>query len=273
MKRRFLCLLLLAGMRVWVFAELTESQRWAIALTGIMTELNQDSHDSLNSDALNGVNKRKYLELLRRDWGITTREELLDTMTVMELNGHAASLAFMKKIINENQDFSFNSIFNKLQLTSRQYNYLKFTLANWGHYRNRNILAWDLGRNIALCRWGYDTGFLSEEEAWEKIMYYARKIQSLYDSWVEYGLDYYFGRIFWAAGGGSEMDYLLRTDEAYQKLLGPSGYWGGHFYDESLQPFLPHQRRNTVSVKLLCRPWSISKLKRITKPTPCRVPG
>jgi hypothetical protein len=82
-----------------------------------------------------------------------------------------------------------------------------------------------LGRNIALCRWGYDTGLLTEEEAWEKIMYYARKIQSLYNSWAEYGLDYYLGRIFWASGSGSEMDYFLKTDEAYQKLMGLAGYW------------------------------------------------
>jgi hypothetical protein len=222
-----LCLLVLTGIRVCLFAELTGAQRWAIALTGFMTELNNDSHESLNFNVMNGVNKRKYLELLRRDWGITTREELLETMTVTELDGHASSLAFVKKIISTNKDFSFNAIFNKFQLSARQYNYLKFAVVNWGHYYNRSILAWDLGRNIALCRWGYDTGFLTEEEAWEKIMYYARKIQSLYNSWAEYGLDYYFGRIFWAAGSGSEADYFLRTDEIYQKLMGRTGYWTG----------------------------------------------
>jgi hypothetical protein len=99
MKRLVLCLLVLTNIRVCLFAELTEARRWAVALTGIMTELNNDSHDSLNFDVLNGVNKRNYLELLRRDWGITTREELLETLTVMELNGHASSLAFVKKIV------------------------------------------------------------------------------------------------------------------------------------------------------------------------------
>jgi hypothetical protein len=237
MKGWFLCLLALTSIRVCLSAELTGARRWAIALTGIMTELNNDSHDSLNSDVMNGVNKRKYLELLRRDWGVTTREELLETLTVMELNGHASSLAFVKKIINENKDFAFNAIFNQFQLSSRQYNYLKFTVANWGHYYNRSILAWDLGRNIALCRWGYDTGFLTEEEAWEKIMYYARKIQSLYGSWAEYGLDYYFGRIFWASGFGAEMDYFLKTDEVYQKLTGQTGYWTSLEWKVDLENF------------------------------------
>jgi hypothetical protein len=237
MKRQFLCLFLLAGLGIRLFAELTEARRWAIALTGIMTELNKDSHDTLNFGVMNGANKLQYLELLRRDWGVSSREELLETMAVMELNGHASSLAFVKKIMSENKDLSFNGTFNKLQLSSRQYNYLKFTAANWGHYYNRSILAWDWGRNIALCRWGYDTGFLSEEEAWEKIMYYARKIQSLYNSWAEYGLDYYFGRIFWAAGFGSEMDYFLKTDEAYQKLMGQAGYWASLKWKVNLENF------------------------------------
>ncbi|MDR0642365.1 MAG: DUF1266 domain-containing protein [Treponema sp.] len=236
MKQRFLCLLLLAGIRVCLFADLTEERRWAIALTGIMTEINNDSHDTLNFGAINGVNKRKYLEILRRDWSITTREELLETITVMELNGHASSLAFVKKIIGENKDLSFNSIFNKFQLSSRQYNYLKFTIANWGHYYGRTILAWDLGRNIALCRWGYDAGFLTEDEAWEKIMYYARKIQPLYNSWAEYGLDYYFGRIFWASGFGAEMDYFLKTDDVYRKLMDQGGYWNSLEWKVNLDP-------------------------------------
>jgi hypothetical protein len=236
MKRFFLCLFVLTSIQVRLFAELTEARRWALALTGIMTELNNDRHDSLNFDELNGVNKRAYQELLRRDWGVTTREELLETMTVMELNGHASSLAFVKEIIRENKDFSFNAIFNQFQLSSRQYNYLKFIIANRGHYEGRSILAWDLGRNIALCRWGYDTGFLTEEESWEKIMYYARKIQSLYDSWAEYGLDYYLGRIFWASGFGAEMDYFLETDEVYQKLMGRAGYWSGLKWAVILDP-------------------------------------
>jgi hypothetical protein len=225
MKGRFFCLFLIISTAGCLFAELNEARRWAIALSGIMTELHHASHETLNFRELNGVNKKNYLDLLSRDWGITTREELLETITVTELNGSAAALGFIKKIIAENTDYSFITVFNQFQLTARQYNYLKFAAVNWEHYYNRSILAWDLGRIIALCRWGYEVGFLGEEEAWEKIMYYARKIQSLYSSWAEYGLDYFFGRIFWASGSGSEMDYFLTTDEVYQRLLSEGGHW------------------------------------------------
>jgi hypothetical protein len=79
--------------------ELTDRQLWAIALTGIMTELNKDSHITLNFNTKNTQNRRRYLKALSRDWG----------------------------------------------------------------------------RSIALCRWGVDVGFLTGDEAWGRIMYYAKK--------------------------------------------------------------------------------------------------
>jgi hypothetical protein len=211
-------------------AELTQEQLWAIALTGIMTEVNKNSHHTLNFSELNERNKNSWLETLRRDWGINNREELLQTLAKMEHNGHASALKSTQQIIREtmteeNGSFNIIDVYKKYQLNSKQYNYLKFTIMNWNIFNNRSILAWDLGRNIALCRWGYDVGFLTEEEAWDKIMYYAKMIQPLYKSWEEYGYDYYMGRVFWSSGFGDDMAYLLRTHQIYQKLIGGSGHW------------------------------------------------
>jgi hypothetical protein len=209
--------------------ELTKEQLWAIALTGIMTERNKSNYNTLNSSELNERNKNIWLETLRRDWGINNREDLLQTLDKMENNGHANALKNTQQIITEimeeNGSFYIIAVYNKYQLDSKQYNYLKFTIMNWNIFSNRSILAWDLGRNIALCRWGYDVGFLTEEEAWEKIMYYAKIIQPLYKSWEGYGYDYYMGRVFWASGFGEDMAYLLETYQIYQKLIGESGYW------------------------------------------------
>jgi hypothetical protein len=131
----------------------------------------------------------------------------------------------MQQIVLESmgQGFSIFDIYNKYHLDQRRYNYLKFIVANWNLFNNRTILAWDLGRNISLCRWGYQVGFLTEDEAWEKIMYYARKIQSLYNSWDEYGNDYYLGRVYWASGSGEEIRYMLQTDPLHKRLV--TGFW------------------------------------------------
>jgi hypothetical protein len=95
-------------------------------------------------------------------------------------------------------------------------------------------MAWDLGRIIALCKWGYACEYLEEEEAWEKVMYYAKKIQPLYTSWEEYGMDYCAGRIFWAAGSGNEVSILSRTEQIYRYLISRTGYWRNFTWDINL---------------------------------------
>jgi hypothetical protein len=209
-----------------LFAELTKQQLWAISLTGIISEANRSNRNTLNAGEMNEQNKKTWLGVLKKDWNINNREELLQTLETMENNGYAAALKYIqqivREIINTNNDFSIIN-FNRYKLTQRQYNYLKFIVLNWNIFNNRTILAWDLGRNISLCRWAYDVGFLSEEESWEKIMYYAKKLQLFYNSWEEYGYDYYMGRIFWASGSGEDVTYLIQTDTIYKKLI--TGYW------------------------------------------------
>lgn len=223
MKRTFFCLLgLLISIQIY---GLTKAQKWELALTEIITVVNGDSHDTLNFGELNEKNKAKYSEWLKRDWSITNKEELLSTLADMEVDGHAVVLEKMQKIINDTDNYSIFNIVNKYKLSSRHYNYLKFTIANWSIYKNRSIKVWDWGRNISLCRWGYDCGYLSEEEAWERITYYAKKIQPLYKNWIDYGFDYYMGRVFWASGFGEDISYLYKTDKIYQELISNDGYW------------------------------------------------
>ena len=238
MKKLLIVFVILFSNISLLFAELKKEQLWAISLAGIMTEMHKTNRNTLNADEINEGNIKKWLETMRRDWGINNREELLQTLETMENEGHASSLKYIKQIIaetiNQDQSFSMFDIYNKYQLSQRQYNYLKFTVINWNLFGNRTIMAWDLGRNISLCRWGYEVGFLKEEEAWEKIMHYAKKIQLFYNSWNEYGFDYYMGRVFWASGFGEDIDYVLQTDPLYKKLVG--GYWNHIKWYTELNP-------------------------------------
>ncbi|MDR2747470.1 MAG: DUF1266 domain-containing protein [Treponema sp.] len=208
---------------------LPRNRLWALALTGFLTIANNDQHDLLGFDDINENSRNKYLELLRRDWSVNNREELLETIQKTESDGHAAALRSIKQIIqetlNEQSEFSIITVYNKYHLSSRYYNYLKFTVINWNRFSNRTILAWDLGRAIALCRWGYSAGFLTEEESWGKTMALAGRIQAIYQSWEEFGYDYYMGRVFWASGFGDDINYLVQTDNLYKNLTGENGYW------------------------------------------------
>jgi hypothetical protein len=61
-----------------------------------------------------------------------------------------------------------------------------------------DITAWDYGRYLSLCRWGYICGYITEEEAWKMIFPAARYLQESYASWNEYAEDYLRGREFWS---------------------------------------------------------------------------
>jgi len=209
-------------------AELTRAQMWAISLTGIMTENNRSNRNSLNTSAMNETGRNIWLNVMSRDWGVSTREELLETLETLETGGHSASLSEIQSIIYEihrtANEFDVIAILNKYRWDQTKINRFNYVLANWGRYYYRTIRSWDLGRGISLCRWGYNVGFITEEEAWEKIFHYAKIIQSLYNSWEEYGYDYFMGRLFWASGFREEENYFARTDTVYRKLL--NSYWG-----------------------------------------------
>jgi hypothetical protein len=211
-----------------LFAELTKAQLWAISLTGIMTELNSSYRNSLNAEAMDESGRNIWLTVLRRDWGITTREQLLETLDSLENGGHAASFREIQQIISEVNSVSTESatraVLSRYNWDQTKLNRFNYIWNNWYQYHNRTIKAWDLGRSISLCRWGYSVGFIAEEEAWKKIFHLASLIQPLYNSWEEYGYDYYMGRIFWASGFREEESYLDRTEPVYRKLL--DSYWG-----------------------------------------------
>jgi hypothetical protein len=212
-----------------LFAELTRAQMWAISLTGIMTEINSSNRNTLHASTMDERGRNTWLTVLRRDWGITTREQLLETLERMENGGHAASFREIQQIISEVNSVSTEAetvaVLARYTWDQTKLNRFNYTWNNWHQYHNRTIKAWDLGRNISLCRWGYNVGFITEDEAWKKIMYYASLIQSLYSSWEEYGYDYYMGRIFWASGFREEESYLASTEPVYRRLI--NSYWGG----------------------------------------------
>jgi hypothetical protein len=227
MKKYLLFITIFLVLNTLLFAELTKAQMWAISLTGIMTEINNSNRNSLNVSKMDAAGRNTWLEVLRRDWGITTRKELLDTLDSMENGGHAASLQEIQKIINEisgvRSQFERAIRLMKYRWDKTKINRSNYVTTNWDKYQNRTIKAWDLGRNISLCRWGYNVGFITEDEAWERIFRYARQIQSLYNSWEEYGYDYFMGRVFWASGFGEEEEYLAGTEIVYRQLL--NSYW------------------------------------------------
>ena len=75
------------------------------------------------------------------------------------------------------------------------------------------VAAWDHARAVALCRWGYAAGLLSEDDVWKRIEPIAKELQTLYASWEEMNDAFLIGREAWHPGENAE------TLAAYDKLV------------------------------------------------------
>jgi Protein of unknown function (DUF1266) len=81
----------------------------------------------------------------------------------------------------------------------RALNQLNLARKNHRALGEKGILAWDLVRYISICRWGYRVGYLSEAEAWDRIMPAARRLQMTFASWQDLQSDFLIGREYWSS--------------------------------------------------------------------------
>jgi len=222
----------------FLYAELTKAQLWAISLTGILTEARGGYRNSLNDMAMNEIGRNSVLTTLSRDWGITAREELLETLDSLENGGHPDAFREIRGIVYEvlkagNNQAAVQAVINSHQWDQTKWNRFRYVFNNWDKFEHCTLWGWNLARSISLCRWAYNAGFMTEAEAWKRIFHTAEILQTLFNSWEELGWDYYMGRLFWAASFGEEERYLRETEPIYNRLL--NGYWSLLDWDIDLE--------------------------------------
>lgn len=149
-----------------------QQKRWALAVSAVLTAQNDDRFDTLSG--IDGMmNWRQAVPYrLRAGWGIESRADLLKTLTWLESGGHRRA----------------------------------FDREHPGTSGGKGIAAWDFGRYVALVRWGYALGYLTEDEAWRKVMPVAQATQNTYSSWSEFGDSYAAGREYWLGGEPDQVD-------------------------------------------------------------------
>jgi Protein of unknown function (DUF1266) len=171
---------------------------WALATTAIIFEFNRNRLDMLAGTAITPDLEANGKHLLSDGWGVNNRDDLLKTLTWLQFQGHrnefeqigtrADALSAQQLLTVEAAAQSSPQALNKLEIALRSHR----TLGKKG------ILAWDLVRYIAVCRWGYLAGYLSETEAWDHIMPAALRLQRTFASWQDLQSDFLIGREYWS---------------------------------------------------------------------------
>ena len=155
-------------------------------------------------------------------WGVTNRAELLALLAKME-DGSGGQRAFYweiyLKVINDPLG-SPNELYMEYGPKNGPRVHVVSVYCLHPVGKALPISAWDFGRYISVCRMGYMAGWLTEDEAWARIMPVARMLQASFSSWSDYAFDYVMGREFWQP---EQLGMMYDVREVVRQLQRPDG--------------------------------------------------
>jgi len=175
------------------------AKAWAVACAGVLEEYNYNPHDSLEDCSLNdasgvGSSRRGMSEW----WGIKDRETFLEIIEWLEDGGgHREKFAELGDELAQMDFLEYAEYLRDCDSVAEAQEAI-VAFEWYPKLGEKGILGWDLSRAIYLCRSAYTCGYITEEEAWTRIMAYARMLQATFNSWEELGQNYLIGRRYWS---------------------------------------------------------------------------
>ncbi len=177
-----------------------EAKRWALSATAILTALTRRAprFDLLGGAENNPDGQGSSKALLASAWGVDSRDKLVSTLEWLSGTGHSAEFQQVA------------AAFAQAPPQARQQDpKLAFVGQFGGELGPRGLMAWDLGRAIAVAGWGYLAGLCSEEEAWGASLSAGVRVRAAYGSWDEYAKHYRLGALFHDANSVGPIDQVI----------------------------------------------------------------
>ncbi|MBX9688895.1 MAG: DUF1266 domain-containing protein, partial [Candidatus Obscuribacterales bacterium] len=202
--------------------ELSRAQLWALACPALLTENHKHRHDILWCVSATSENIADEKRALKEGWGVNSREDLLKMLNWVACGGHREHFDEIALLAKDKA--AVQAAKNKLdpESAAELEEQVAFARENAPKLGIKSLLGWDYCRYIALCRWGTLCGYLSQDEAWAKIMPVAQLLQNTFSSWADLGENYLIGRRFWNKGSENQMYF----EADYKKLLSdPKSPW------------------------------------------------
>lgn len=187
-----------------------------------------------NGDPVNALkvsNPAEVRGMLKRDWHITDRDEMITQLYSLLRDGHREDFSFLRgRCASQKWTEAEVSRLRKTADVStddweRLWRIQRFQ-ANDRGIQHLDFAAWDFIRAAMLTRAGAGVGWLSEDEAFDTLALINRALQSCYSSWEEAWEAFRTTRWLWAAEGetqGAADDLHDRNRGEF--LLGARGLW------------------------------------------------
>ena len=206
-------------------ARITSGPRaWALATTAQLSYANGSCRDKLLPEARTDSSIATTRQLLHDWWGVDTRLDLLETLDRLDGGGHRAIFQEKGRMFVAMSESEFQAALRKASNQPQDVRRMKLVRDYYAKHRANSFLGWDYCRYIMLCRWGYQLGFLTQDEAWARMLPAARKIQAGFKSWAELGEDYLVGRELWSPQQTAKNGQYYREVQAWL-VKEPGGPW------------------------------------------------
>jgi hypothetical protein len=213
---------------------------WALATTAILFEFNRHHHEILSGTFATPDGQEVGKKLLADAWGVNNHDELLETLKWLQFQGHRADFDELGSRVDALSDQQFVTIETAAQGNPQGLNQLDIARKNHRALGQKGILAWDLVRYIALCRWGNLAGYMSDTEAWDHIMPAALRLQRSFSSWQDLQSDFLIGREYWSLQQTRTNGDRFRA--IYDRFLDdPSSPWNTNSWALDLKVAVPLQ--------------------------------
>ena len=201
-------------------------ERFCIALSGIISTVNDHKLDELDVEERVPLFVQQITSLIGNSWGISGREDLIETLLYLSRAGYRARFAAYAEAASPEELFGDDTAEEDREGIVRGHAFVQ-------HFKDKYgadfLLGWDIGRAAMITRWGYFVGWLTQAEAEQLLSDMGQVAANGLSGWREFARSYLFGGAFWkevcAAYDGKS--YLDTLTDAVRKLLsdGPEGAW------------------------------------------------
>lgn len=178
-------------------------QKWLLAAGGVISAQNREGFDQLKVN----TDPEMVKKILTQGWNVQSREDALKMLGWLQTTGHTAEFDQMRAYLLE-KTHGDSTVYQAsksqlitdmgLQNTPAQIFLLDFVWQHRDDLAEKKLFAWDNMRMIAVARWSYTAGYISENEAWAYMLYAGKQLQSHYTSWDDLEKNYLLGRAFWS---------------------------------------------------------------------------
>jgi len=159
----------------------------------------------------------EYQDELKDMWGVYNRADLLTALKWIETCGHRT---YYEEIVSQVKrsgcDLSQSDLYSEIikhTWNNPEETLNKFEVVKRFHKTTarKSLIGWDYCRYIHLCRLGCKFGYLSEDEAWNKIINASELLQETFDSWEDLANNYMIGHEFWSYRETVKKNNLFRN--------------------------------------------------------------